>query len=467
MKSTVRILLLEDETNEVELIVNELGKSGVDFRLHHVKDREGFVRALQESPPDLILSDYRMPQFDGMEALRLAKEAMPGVPFIILTGSMNEETAVQCMKMGATDYLLKNNLGRLGSAVRGAMEAHERWVVKEKADLAVGLLAAIVESSNEAIISKNLDSTIMSWNRGAERIFGYSAAEAIGRSMTLLIPREAWNQEALIMDRIKRGESVEHLETTRITKQGRRLVVSVTVSPVKDSTGKIIGASNIAWDMTERKRAEEQLRASLEEKELLLKEVHHRVKNNLQVVSSLLNLQSGTIKNPELLALFKENQGRVHSMALVHEQLYKSKSLSQIDFASYLKQLAPHLFHSFAVSPAFINLKLDVAKVMLSLDVAIPCALIVNELVSNSLKYAFPGNRSGEIQIILRAGPNESAVLTVRDNGVGLPKTLDYRNSESLGLQLVNTLTAQLQGELEVHNHVGAEFTIRFSNLKS
>jgi len=467
MPSAVRILLLEDEARDVELINFELAKTGLDFCLHHVWERDGFIRALREFSPDLILSDYAIPQFDGKKVLQVANEVAAGVPLVIVTGSINEETAVQCMKLGAADYVLKNNLNRLGSAVRGALHARERWVEKERADMAMSLLAAIVESSNDAVISKNLDSTIVSWNRGAEEIFGYSAAEVKGRSIILLIPPELRHEEAHILEKIRRGESIKHFETVRVTKDGRRIDVSLTVSPVRDAAGKIVGVSKIARDITERRRAEEQLRVSLNEKELLLKEVHHRVKNNLQVVSSLLNLQSASIRNPELLAVFKENQGRIHSMALVHEQLYKSKSLSQIDFAEYLQQLTPNLFRSLAVNPSVIRLRLDLARILLSVEVAIPCALIVNELVSNSLKYAFPDNRAGEIQIVLRSGQDRSLILSVRDNGVGLPSALDCRRPRSLGLQLVNTLTLQLRGALEFQNQNGAQFTISFSEQKT
>ncbi len=467
MQGTVRILLLEDSAGDVELIGVELDKAGLDYCLQHVDSRDGFISALGESAPDLILADYSIPGLDGMGALLLAKELAPGVPVLIVTGSINEETAVKCMKAGAADYVLKTHLDQLVPAVKTTLNLKRRAADKRQTEAAMAMLAAIVESSDDAIISKGLDSTILSWNQGAERIFGYTAAEMIGRSITLLIPPELRHQEEQILESVRQGKRTVHGDTVRQTKDGRRITVSLTVSPVRDASGKIVGASKIARDITEDKLAREQLRTSLKEKELLLQEVHHRVKNNLQVISSLLHLQAASLKNPELLAVLKENQHRIHSMALVHEQLYCSKSLSQIDFAQFLPQLAANLFRSFGVNRATVRLKLEVASLMLGVDVAIPCALIVNELISNAIKYAFPGERSGEILVSLQVSPDAKIRLSVRDDGVGLPQAIDHLHTESLGLRLVHTLTSQLRGTLGVQRDHGTQFTICFDHPRT
>ncbi len=210
--------------------------------------------------------------------------------------------------------------------------------------------------------------------------------------------------------------------------------------------------------------ANTQLAASVKEKDILIKEVHHRVKNNMQVISSLLNLQSASITDQAVLDLLKKSRDRVHSMALVHEKLYQSRDLARIDFEQYLRKLIVHLFNSYRVDPGTVDLKIDVKDVFLDINTGIPCALITNELVSNALKYAFPAGRNvrGELAIAFRRTGEGLYELTVRDNGVGLPAGFGLETSESLGLQIVRDLVAQLEGTVRVENRGGTLYTITF-----
>jgi two-component sensor histidine kinase len=225
--------------------------------------------------------------------------------------------------------------------------------------------------------------------------------------------------------------------------------------------GIVLGTRSLRQHIRARDRAEEQIKASLKEKEVLLKEIHHRVKNNLQVVSSLLNLQSGYIRDKEALEMFKESQNRVKSMALIHEKLYQSKDLSRVNFADYIQILLAHLFYSYAINSRTITLKINVGDVLLGIETAIPCGLIINELVSNSLKHAFPAGKQGEIRIDLHSDNNRFRLI-VGDTGVGFPKDLDFRNTGTLGLELVDTLTDQLGGTIELHSNGGTECKIIF-----
>jgi two-component sensor histidine kinase len=219
----------------------------------------------------------------------------------------------------------------------------------------------------------------------------------------------------------------------------------------------------ILRDVTERVLAEEKIHASLREKEALLKEIHHRVKNNLQVVSSLLGLQSRSVTDPEMRKMFRESQNRIHSMALLHECLYQSENLSQVNFPDYIRELAAHLFHSYGIAPERIHLRTNLDRLALNLDAAVPCGLIVNELVSNSLKYAFPDGREGEIRIELRELKNGVTQLIVADDGVGLRSDLDWTTTKSLGLRLVRTLAQQLGAKVEVTSHAGTEVQVTFA----
>lgn len=249
-------------------------------------------------------------------------------------------------------------------------------------------------------------------------------------------------------------------------------------------------------DITQRKRQEDQIRASLQEKEMLLKEIHHRVKNNLQVISSLLRLGSTVSRNGDFHEILRESESRVRTMSLIHEKLYQSNDFAHIDFGEYVYSLVIDLFHSYQPDPEFVSLSVQADRVLLGVDTAVPCALIVNELVSNCLKHAFtsvsfseaeaengesgvvmpPGGqqskdggtlglpkRKGIVSVALSLGQNNRARLVVRDNGAGFPKSLDFRHTKSLGLQLVNTLTGQLGGTIEMRADGGTEFQIEFA----
>lgn len=224
--------------------------------------------------------------------------------------------------------------------------------------------------------------------------------------------------------------------------------------------------TRVAARTTELVEANSSLKRLLEEKTVLLKEVHHRVKNNLQIISSLLNLQSGSIQDPVALKCFNESRNRVRSMALIHEKLYQSNDLAQIDFEDYLKTLTTGLQSSFAGSARGVQMSVEVDAVMLGVDSAVPCGLIVNELVTNCFKYAFK-DRPGEIRVGLKRAPGSRLQLTVSDDGVGFPKGIDLRNTESLGMQIVTTLADQLEGSIELRNGVGTTFEISFPEIQA
>jgi len=214
-------------------------------------------------------------------------------------------------------------------------------------------------------------------------------------------------------------------------------------------------------EITERKKGEEQLKASLEEKEVMLREIHHRVKNNMQIVSSLLRLQSQNIKNKKLLGMFNGAHNRIKSMALVHEGLYRSKDLARIDFADYVKRITTHLFSVYNQVSKSINLKLEVGKVYFDINTAIPCGLIINELVTNSLKHAFPKGESGEIWVKIEKNQDKFTVF-VKDTGKGFPEDIDFLRAKTLGMQLVTDLVKQLNGRIRLDRRSGTKFKITF-----
>ena len=199
--------------------------------------------------------------------------------------------------------------------------------------------------------------------------------------------------------------------------------------------------------------------------EILLKEIHHRVKNNLQIVSSLLNLQSRSVSDTQTLDIMQESRSRIESIALIHEKLYQAQDLTQVDFADYIRDLSASLFRTYESAASGITFTTDLDSVLLDIDTAIPCGLMLNELVTNALKHAFPGERTGEVRIALHTlqqADGSHIVLTVADTGQGMPADLDIQHTRSLGFQLINALTSQIGGTLEVQREAGTEVTIRF-----
>ncbi len=234
---------------------------------------------------------------------------------------------------------------------------------------------------------------------------------------------------------------------------------------VKDRTRELEKAlRSLQKENTERKKAEIGISKSLHEKEVLLKEIHHRVKNNLQIVSSLFFFQSKQINDPKMLEMFRDGQNRVKSMALIHEKLYQSGDLANIDFKEYIKKLANFLLQSYGVNQSKIKFKNNVNNVQLGVDTAVPCGLIVNELVSNSLKHGLKDSDSGEIKIDMGYDENNKLILKISDNGSGIPKDFNLEKSESLGLRLVHNLTTQLNGEIKFFNNNGTKVKLVFPN---
>jgi PAS domain S-box-containing protein len=338
---------------------------------------------------------------------------------------------------------------------------YERQIIEQSAKL-----KAIFDSGSHMIWSVDKGFNLTSSNENFNRIFKFFTGEKLELNSNSDKFAERIDNE----DIKKRTEkylnafngSSQQFEIKLIHEDNKKYWAEIFLEPVFDDKGNVYEVSGIAHDITKRKKAEDQIKQSLKEKEVLLKEVHHRVKNNLQVISSILNLQSSYIKENNTLNLLKECQNRIKSMAYIHESLYQTKDFSEINFSEYVVMLVKSLMQSYNTIDNRIKTRFDVENLLLNLDTAIPCGLIVNELVSNALKYAFTYNKEGYIFVLLKKR-DKKIVLSISDNGVGLPKHVDYRNTESLGLQLVVTLVEQIDGEIELNLEKGTNFTIEFN----
>jgi PAS domain S-box-containing protein len=346
----------------------------------------------------------------------------------------------------------------------------------------------LVESVQDyAIYLLDPEGRIVTWNTGAERIKGYTAAEVLGRPFhRFFSPDEQarGTPTRLLAQAAEDGHYVG--EGWRVRKDGSQFWASVVITALRETDGRLRGFAKVTRDITERRTAEQalaaanaqlehrvaartaelqalttQLEASLQEKEVLLKEIHHRVKNNLQVVSSLLALQEHTIDDSRLLAFFHESERRIHAMALVHETLYETNDLGWVNLGLYIPALSAQLRRAYGVEADRVAVHLQVADVRLPLETAVPCGLIVSELLSNCFKHAFPAGQTGDVTVTLTHDADH-LILCVRDSGCGVPEDLDVGNTESLGFQLVNALTDQLQGTLTLARDAGTAVTLTF-----
>ncbi len=310
---------------------------------------------------------------------------------------------------------------------------------------------SIIESSLDMICATDKEGKIIEFNEAASHYFGYSFEEIKNKSPRILYADE--KQFEHVNNQIYNKGNYSG-EVINIRKDGSTFISYLSASLLLSPTGEIIGSMGVSRDITESKNAEKQLKDALKEKEILLKEVHHRVKNNLQVISSILNIQSSYVNDENTLNILRESQNRIKSMAFIHESLYQNKDFAQIKFSEYVVNLANNLLQSYGLNNKLIELKLEIDEIFLNLDDSIPCGLIINELVSNALKYAFNSTEKGKIEIKVKNKGN-SLYLSVADNGKGLPKNLSIENTQTLGLQLVSSLCEQLDAKLKLNSEQG------------
>ena len=331
-----------------------------------------------------------------------------------------------------------------------------------------GLMATLIDNLPDNVFIKDIRGGIILDNLAHRRILGRQKMDEVAGKSDRDFFASALADQYMDDERriVESGRPLINYEEPVVDSEGRSHWYLTTKVPVRDSHGSVTALVGINRDITERKRAEEEIRVALREKEVLLREIHHRVKNNMQVISSLFNLQAGHTLNEEGRAILKEAQARIHAMSLVHEKLYQSGNLSRIDLGGYINNLAFHLVHFYRSQPGLVRLETDFEDATLDIASAIPCGLLLNELISNALKHAFPENRAGVVRIGLKHETGGLIELRVADDGVGFPENLNFRKAESLGLQIVNLLVGQLGGTIELDRTNGTAFTVAFREFE-
>ncbi|MTK63577.1 MAG: response regulator [Methanobacterium sp.] len=459
----MRILLVEDVELDAELTERELKRSNINYISKRVEEESDFIDHLISFKPDIILADHSLPNFDGVTALKITKEKCPETPFIFVSGKIGEDFAVEMLKEGATDYVLKSNLPKLGHAVQRALKEFNEQVELKYAQ------EALLESENKyrTLFEKNKHPIIVFDDKGNFTDSNEAALLFMETNREQLLTKNL-SDFILYTDDVETIGSEEfwntkdNLEVTFEIKNKLK-ILELTLTPVYLNTKTIV--FGVGTDITKRKIDEEKILNSLKEKELLLREIHHRVKNNLQIISTLLTLQSSQNNNINVDDLYRESQNRIQSISLIHENLYHSKDLANINFEIYTKGLITDLFDSYGIDSHKVKLNLDIDDITMGIETAIPCGLIINELVSNSLKHGFSDLDTGEVNVKLHRIQEGKFSLFISDTGKPFPEDISLVNNETLGLELIKNLVNQLDAQLKF-DRGKKEFNIIFKELE-
>lgn len=476
---------IAEETN-LQLQREIIERSKAENELRQAKQ---YARSIIDSSLDMIVAtdiDYRINEFNAAaeETFGYSREEMIGQPLTVLFSDDQEMSKVvtKIMEQGAlaneiinrkkdgtffisflSASVLRNEKGEIVGAMGVSRDITAIKKAEEELRLSEERHRAIYDQAYIGIARIAKMGRFLLVNERLCSMLDYSAEELYKKTFYELGVQDEVEESLGDWDQLLSGKIKNFSrEQNYVRKDGELLRANVTVSLVRDSNDNPNYFVAVFEDITERKEYEAQLEESIKEKEVLLKEVHHRVKNNMQVISSILNLQSSYIQDETALAILRESQDRIKSMSFVHESLYQSKTLSEVNFSEYIKNISRNLFHSYGRPSGGIDLIFNLEEVFLNLDTSIPCGLIINEVVSNSLKYAFTGREKGRITIEFSKLSNGKLKLIISDDGIGLPNGFDIDNAESLGLQLVTTLVTQVSGVMEIDRNNGTAFNIVF-----
>lgn len=456
----IRILLVDDDEVDRAAVRRHIETNELPYELRTAVSKDEALDRLREAASDVVLLDYDLSDGTGLELLSQLDET----PTIIITGHGSEQIAIEAMRRGACDYLIKDveshYLKMLPVTIRNVLRRkRSEWELRESESK----LRHIYENAPVMMYSIDEEGRIYNVNEKWLQEMGFTRDEVIGHKIDLVMtPESGQRAHRKEIPRFWRQGYARDVPYQFVRKDGTVIDVLDHSIATTDPSGRCISLS-VVHDVTAQKRAAEQIANSLKEKEVLLREVHHRVKNNMQIVVSLLRLQSRTIQNETAREALVDSQNRIKAMALIHETLYQSENLTGITLRSYVHRLVRNLLSVHGPRGRSAQILVDVGDAALDIDTAVPVGLIINELVSNSLKHAFPDRKPGEVRVTVHPTGEEEIELTVADDGIGLPEELDPRNTATLGLRLVTRLAEdQLGGKLEFRRGEGSCCMLRF-----
>ncbi|HOO90234.1 MAG TPA: histidine kinase dimerization/phosphoacceptor domain -containing protein [Syntrophales bacterium] len=499
-------ILIADDSEDSRLILKKTLESN-GHRVEEAINGEEALRMAKKSPPGMIISDIFMPVMDGFTLCREWRDddRLKSIPFIFYTATYSDpQDEKLAFQFGADRFIRKpaepkEFIAIIQDVIRDMEKGRapsDKPTVEEEKDafklyserLVNKLEKKMLDLEKEIARRKETEESLrMSEKRFREiadllpqivfetdeegnfTFVNHNAFDAFGYTcedldkglhpLQMVVPDDR-DRGGKDIRTVLNGDRVEGIEYTALRKDGRSFPILIYASPIIQDNG-VRGMRGILVDITDRKETEKKMRRSLREKEILLAEIHHRVKNNMQIISSLLSLQSRDIYDERALSLIRNCEDRIRSLALVHEKLYLSEDLSMVDFNNYMQDLAIRLFQTYGVDTRVIQFSSQIQDVYFNIETAIPLGLISSELISNSLKHAFPEGREGTISAGLYFDKEtERYTLTITDDGIGFPEEIDYHNPSTFGLQLVDMLTKQLGGTIELDRSTGTSFTM-------
>lgn len=469
IKEEVERKRAEDELSAVSSYTRSLIEASLDPFV--VINAEGKVMDVNQAT-ELVtgVSRERLIESDFSDFFTEPEKARAGYQRVLSNGLVrdyplrihNASGSMIDVLYNATVY--RNDAGEIQGVFATARDITERKQAEEALQMANAYNRSLIEAGLDPLVTIDPEGKIRDVNGAAEFATGYSREELIGTDFSNYFT-EPDKARAGYQQVFQEGQ-VRDYPLAIQHRDGHIIPVLYNATVYRDDAGKVIGIFAAARDITERKRAEDQIRASLKEKEILLREVHHRVKNNLEVISSLLDMSSLRTQNQEALNLFKDARLKIFTIANIHSQLYKSDRFDQIDMESHVQELVNYISEVYAGRKE-IAVVIEVANIRLPITRAIPSALVLNELISNAYKHAFTGRQEGNIEISIQKSDDDTIFMRVKDDGIGIPEEIDIYNIDSLGLTLVRSLVQhQLKGEIEIERNKGTEFIIEFKILE-
>ena len=452
----IKVLIAEDDylvSEEISRILKKIGCTVVCT----ASNGEQAIEKTYSLKPDVILMDIKMPIIDGLEATQKIQQTCP-TPVVIMTAHESLELVNEASQMGASAYLVKPpQQDEIERSIIIAIARHDDLMELRRLKNEWETTFNAIEN---AVFLIDMDGKIQNCNKKTTLLFDLPFEQIIGKHCWQVVHKTTERIKNCPFQRLVKSLKRENM----IFPVGNKWF-EATVDPIFDSSNNLTGAVHIVSDITEKKQAEEKLKGLLKEKEVLIKEVHHRVKNNFNVIVSLLKLQSKNIKDTRVLELFRESQNRIKSMALIHQNLYQSKDITNINLKEYISSLTRTLYHSYNVDTNRVSLRIDIENISLEIEQIIACGLIVNELISNSFKHAFPESwkKKGDVLLHMKEKKGNEIELMVSNNGVPLPDNFDIQKTDSLGMKLVSMLAeGQLKGSLKILTKDATQFFICF-----
>ena len=479
-----KIMVVDDDAAVAELLERELSSWGYEV-VKKASSGEEAIEMAKRFIPDLILMDIVMPgKIDGIDAAGTIKAEL-NIPVIFLTGYADDDFIERAKSVSPFGYIVKpfqekeikaaievalykedleRELHKSDEHLKSEIEEHKR--IAESLTKSEERYRILSESILECILIIDFEGNVLFVNDSGTRMFGLeNPEEGIGKNALDFVAPEYRERVIDDLKKVYDGKGGFLAEYKVYDKNGKEIWVEGLGHKI---TYENQPADLIALrDISERKRMEEQSKVSLEEREVLLKEIHHRIKNNLQIVSSLLDMHSLRTYDPQTVDLLKEARAKIHAMALIHSQLYQSDRLAQVDMGNYIRELVEHLSQVYAIRKKSVSSDIEHSDVYLTISQAIPCALVLHELVSNALKYAFDEQQNGRIRISMQGSTEDKIFIRVEDDGIGIPEEIDIYKTDTMGLKLVrNLVQEQLKGSITVKRDHGTKFFIEFENLK-